>query len=216
MPIKKGSIHELTIMDLAFGGKGFAKIDGYVVFVEQAVPGDVVIVRVVRKKNNYAKARIIEMIRPSPLRTDPLCPYSGVCGGCNWQFLPYELQLEYKQRHVKEVLEHIGDIHNIQVNPTLPSPRVFEYRNKMEFSCSDRKWLIYIIIFLDHWHNLDIHHLMNLLIMVKGEDLQLLLEIQPHMAPQYPNWFLAGNILLGYRPQKHFCSFLKIILKKQF
>ena len=142
MPIKKGSLHELTIMDLAFGGKGFAKIDGYVVFVEQAVPEDVVSVRVVRKKNNYAQARIVEMIKPSPLRIDPPCPYSGVCGGCNWQFLPYELQLQYKQRHVKEALEHIGDIHDIQVNPTLPSPKIFEYRNKMEFSCSDRKWLM--------------------------------------------------------------------------
>ena len=142
MSVKKGNLYELTITDLAFGGKGFAKIDGFVVFVDQAVPEDVVMARVVRKKKNFAEARIVEMISPSPLRIDAPCPYSGVCGGCSWQFLPYELQLQYKQQHVKEALEHIGDMRDVKVNPTLPSSKNFEYRNKMEFSCSDRKWLM--------------------------------------------------------------------------
>jgi 23S rRNA (uracil1939-C5)-methyltransferase len=142
MSLKKGNVYDLNITDLAFGGKGFAKVDGFVVFVDQAVPEDVVKVRVVRKKKNYAEACIVEMISPSPLRIDAPCPYSGTCGGCKWQYLPYELQIQYKQRHVKEALEHIGNIHDIQVNPTLPSPIIFEYRNKMEFSCSDRKWLM--------------------------------------------------------------------------
>ncbi len=142
MSLKKGNVYEVNISDLAFGGKGFAKIDGFAVFVDQAAPGDVVMARVIRKKKNYAEARIVEMISPSPLRIDAPCPYSGVCGGCKWQYLPYKLQLEYKQRHVKETLEHIGDIRNTPINPTLPSPDIFEYRNKMEFSCSDRKWLM--------------------------------------------------------------------------
>jgi 23S rRNA (uracil1939-C5)-methyltransferase len=142
MSLKKGNVYDLNITDLAFGGKGFAKVDGFVVFVDQAVPEDVVKVRVVRKKKNYAEARIAEMISPSPLRIDAPCPYSGTCGGCKWQYLPYELQIQYKQRHVKEALKHIGNIHDIRVNPTLPSPIIFEYRNKMEFSCSDRKWLM--------------------------------------------------------------------------
>jgi 23S rRNA (uracil1939-C5)-methyltransferase len=142
MTIKKGNVYQLTITDLAFGGKGIAKIDGFAVFVDQTAPEDVVMARVIRKKKNYAEAKIIEMISPSSLRIDAPCPYSGTCGGCKWQYLPYELQLKYKQRHVREALEHIGDIRNIQVNSTLPSPQVFEYRNKMEFSCSDRKWLM--------------------------------------------------------------------------
>jgi 23S rRNA (uracil1939-C5)-methyltransferase len=142
MTIKKGNVYELNITDLAFGGKGIAKVDGFTVFVDQAAPEDVVMARVIRKKKNYAEAKIIEMISASPLRIDAPCPYSGTCGGCKWQYLPYELQLKFKQQHVKEALEHIGDIRNIQVNPTLPSPLVFEYRNKMEFSCSDRKWLM--------------------------------------------------------------------------
>jgi 23S rRNA (uracil1939-C5)-methyltransferase len=142
MTIKKGNVYELNITDLAFGGKGLAKVDGFAIFVDQAAPEDIVKARIIKKKKNYAEAKIIEMISPSPFRIDAPCPYSGTCGGCTWQYLPYELQLKYKQRHVKEALEHIGDIHNIQVNPTLPSPQVFEYRNKMEFSCSDRKWLI--------------------------------------------------------------------------
>jgi 23S rRNA (uracil1939-C5)-methyltransferase len=142
MALKKGNVYELNITDLAFGGKGFAKVDGFAVFVDQAAPEDVVMARVVKKKKNFAEARIVEIISPSPLRIDAPCPYSGNCGGCKWQHLPYELQLKYKQRHVQETLEHIGDIRNIQVNPTLYSPNVFEYRNKMEFSCSDRKWLM--------------------------------------------------------------------------
>jgi 23S rRNA (uracil1939-C5)-methyltransferase len=141
MTIKKGNLYEVKITDLAFGGKGFAKIDGFAVFVDQAAPEDVVMARIIRKKKNFAVARIEEIISPSPFRIEAPCPYSGTCGGCNWQYLPYEMQLEYKQQHVKESLAHIADIRQIQVNPALPSPQIFEYRNKMEFSCSDRKWL---------------------------------------------------------------------------
>lgn len=140
--IKKGNVYELNITDLAFGGKGLAKVDGFAVFVDQSVPQDVVRARVFKKKKSYAEARIIEMISPSPLRIDAPCPYSGHCGGCKWQYLPYDLQLVYKQQHVTEALEHIGNIKNPHVNATLTSPKIFEYRNKMEFSCSDRKWLL--------------------------------------------------------------------------
>lgn len=142
IPVKKGKEYELTISDLAFGGKGLAKVDGFAVFVDQAVPQDVVRARVVKKKKNYAEARIVEMVTHSPLRVEAPCPYSGHCGGCKWQHLSYEVQVQYKRRHVKEALEHIGGIQNPLVNPTLESPRIFGYRNKMEFSCSDRKWLL--------------------------------------------------------------------------
>ena len=142
MGIKKGQILELEVSDIAFGGKGLAKADGLAVFVDQAVPGDQVRVRIVKKKKQYAEARVLDLLKPSPLRIDPPCPYSGFCGGCKWQFLAYEKQLEYKQQHVLESLEHIGLLQDIPVHPTLPSERVFGYRNKMEFSCSDRRWLL--------------------------------------------------------------------------
>ena len=139
---KKGELIELTISDLAFGGKGLAKVDGLVVFVEHAVPLDRIVARIVKKKKNHVLARIDTMIDPSPFRIDPPCRYSGYCGGCKWQFLNYEKQLEYKRRHVTDSLEHIGIIKDVPVHPTIPSERIFGYRNKMEFSCSDRRWLL--------------------------------------------------------------------------
>jgi 23S rRNA (uracil1939-C5)-methyltransferase len=94
------------------------------------------------KKRNFADAVIQELLTSSPNRVDPPCPYSGYCGGCKWQFIDYGYQLELKRRHVAESLEHIAMISETTVHPTLPSDRVFGYRNKMEFSCSDRRWLM--------------------------------------------------------------------------
>ncbi len=142
MKIKKGTVLEVEITGLAFGGQGLARVDGLAVFVDQAVPGDQVTVRVFKKKKNYAQARTVELLAASPERIEPPCMYSGVCGGCKWQFLKYDRQLVYKRQHVVESLEHIGGISGVQVHATLPSPAVFGYRNKMEFSCSDRRWLL--------------------------------------------------------------------------
>ncbi len=142
MNLKKGKIIELVIGDLAFGGKGISKVDGFTVFVDQTAPGDVVLAKVVKKKKNFAEARVTEIISPSPLRIKAPCRYSGYCGGCKWQFLPYGTQLEYKRKHVTETLAHIAFLKDIPIHPTLPSPRIFGYRNKMEFSCSDRRWLL--------------------------------------------------------------------------
>jgi 23S rRNA (uracil1939-C5)-methyltransferase len=142
MPVKKGQLIELEIEDIAFGGKGFAKVDGMAVFVDQAVPLDRVAARIVKKKRTFAEARVVELLRPSPLRVPAPCPHSGVCGGCKWQFLDYEQQKKYKRRHVAESIEHIGLLQGVPVHPILPSDKVFGYRNKMEFSCSDRRWLL--------------------------------------------------------------------------
>jgi 23S rRNA (uracil1939-C5)-methyltransferase len=142
MGVKKGQIIELTVEKLAFGGRGLARVDGMAVFIDQAVPGDRVQIRIVKKKKSYAEARVMALLAPSTDRIDPPCPYSGICGGCKWQFLDYARQLVYKHQHVAEALAHIGQIHDVPVWPTLPSDRVFGYRNKMEFSCSDRRWLL--------------------------------------------------------------------------
>lgn len=142
MALKKGQQINLDITHLAFGGKGLAKPDGFAVFVNQAVPGDCVRVQITRKKKNYAEARVVNLLRPSENRCDPPCPYSGHCGGCRWQFLDYTKQLEYKRQQVVESLEHIGQIEAPVVHDIIPSDHIFGYRNKMEFSCSDRRWVL--------------------------------------------------------------------------
>jgi len=140
--MKKGSEFELTIEGMIAGGRGLAKINGMAIFVDKAVEGDIVLAKIFRKKKQYAEARTIDIISPSPYRIDPPCNYNSYCGGCKWQFIDYQRQLIYKQQHVSEALSHIGNIENVIVHPTIPSPDIFEYRNKMEFSCSDRRWLM--------------------------------------------------------------------------
>ncbi|MBT3311873.1 MAG: 23S rRNA (uracil(1939)-C(5))-methyltransferase RlmD [Desulfobacteraceae bacterium] len=142
MTVKKGQEIELTISDIAFGGKGLAKPDGFSIFVDKAVPLDRVNARIIKKKKNYAEARIIDILDHSAFRVPPRCEYSGFCGGCKWQFLDYNKQLEYKTKTVIDSIEHIGMINDVLVHPTIPSGPIFGYRNKMEFSCSDKRWLL--------------------------------------------------------------------------
>lgn len=142
MTIRKGQMLELKIEKLCFGGRGLARVNGFAVFVERTVPGDEVRARVFRRKKNHAEARVVELITPSPFRVVPPCPYSGFCGGCPWQFLDYEKQLSAKREVVIEALQHIGQLKEVQVNPVIPSEKRFQYRNKMEFSFSDRRWLL--------------------------------------------------------------------------
>ena len=139
---RQQTIVETDITGLAFGGKGIARIDGLAVFVERTVPGDRARIRITRKKRNYAEAQLEEILAPSADRVAAPCRYSGICGGCTWQFLRYEKQLEYKRQHVAESLEHIGAITAVPVHATLASPVLFGYRNKMEFTCTDRRWLL--------------------------------------------------------------------------
>ena len=133
---------EVEIEDVAFGGRGLVRLDGLAVFVDQAVPGDRATIRIYKKKKNYAEARLLDLREPSSYRINPPCEYSGFCGGCKWQFLKYEQQLIYKRQHVLDSLEHIGRLHETVVHDTMPSELIFGYRNKMEFSCSDRRWLL--------------------------------------------------------------------------
>ncbi len=140
--IIKGTDIELQIEKLAFGGKAVAKVDGFVVFVDRAVPGQTVKVRITRKKRNYAEARVIETLSQSPEYRPPVCPHFGICGGCHWQDISYEAQLFWKRTHVIECLGHIAGAGETEVAPIIASPESLHYRNKMEFTFSDRRWLL--------------------------------------------------------------------------
>jgi 23S rRNA (uracil1939-C5)-methyltransferase len=113
-----------------------------VVFVQGAVPGDRITARIVRKKRDFAEARMVDLLSPSPDRVAAPCPYFGYCGGCQWQHVAYERQLAYKREHVLESIAHIGGLKGSTVHPPIPSDQVFAYRNKMEFSFSDRRWYL--------------------------------------------------------------------------
>lgn len=155
MTIKKGDMIELEICKYAFEGKGIAKISkekllgketssdekNYVVFVQNAYPGDVLKARLLKIKNSYAEAVTTEIIESSKYRVEPKCKFFGVCGGCKQQDLNYNSQLEYKQLQVEEVFRNIAGLNNIKCEDIIGSDRIFEYRNKMEFSFSDVRWL---------------------------------------------------------------------------
>ncbi|MCW7754108.1 23S rRNA (uracil(1939)-C(5))-methyltransferase RlmD [Desulfobotulus sp. H1] len=140
--IRKKQEIELDVTDMAFGGRGLARVDGLAVFVDDAVAGDRVRARVVKKKKRHAEAKTLEVLSPSADRVIPVCSYAAHCGGCKWQHLQYEKQLHYKTLQVGEALEHIGGIKGVSVLPALASPRSFHYRNKMEFTCTDSRWLL--------------------------------------------------------------------------
>jgi 23S rRNA (uracil1939-C5)-methyltransferase len=142
MGLQKGHTVELTIDRMAYGGQGIGRVDDFVVFVRGAVPGDRMTVRISRKKRRYAEGDIIELCTPSPHRVSAPCPYSGFCGGCQWQQVSYERQLTYKTELVKESIEHIGGMKDVKVLSAVPSENIFAYRNKMEFSFSDRRWFL--------------------------------------------------------------------------
>ncbi len=142
MTIKKRGTCELEIIDLAYGGKGLAKPEGFPVFVDRCVPGDKVLVKIVKKKKSWAEGKLIRIITPSSLRQEGRCQYCNFCGGCKWQQIPYQTQLDYKKQHVVQSLVHIGGLDHVPVLDAIASEKVFGYRNKMEFSCSARRWLM--------------------------------------------------------------------------
>ncbi|MFW6237224.1 MAG: 23S rRNA (uracil(1939)-C(5))-methyltransferase RlmD [Desulfosudaceae bacterium] len=140
--VKKGAEVELGIEDLAFGGRGVARYNGLTVFVDNAVPGDTVRARIIKKKKRFAEARLLEVLAPSAFRREPVCPLCGYCGGCRLQILEYAKQLEFKAAQVKEILARIGSLPEVTVLPVIPADQTLGYRNKMEFACSDRRWLL--------------------------------------------------------------------------
>ncbi len=141
-PVKRKKEYEFNIDKLAFGGAGVAKVDNYVIFIKDTLPGDRVIARITKRKQNFAEARLISIVEKSPLRLSAPCSYFEWCGGCTWQNMAYENQLDYKRQIVSESLRHIAGIPDPAVETVLPSDNIFAYRNKMEFSFSDRRWLL--------------------------------------------------------------------------
>ena len=132
---------EVEIQDVAAEGKALVRIDNLVVFVPYVVPGDVVDLRVTRKKHSYAEALCTHIHKKSERREEPFCPHYGVCGGCKWQILPYEDQLRYKQKQVMDNLERIAGIPLPACQPILGSEKTRCYRNKLEFGFADKIWL---------------------------------------------------------------------------
>ncbi len=136
-------INDLAITDVAAEGKSIARFNDMVVFIPYGAPGDIADVKIDRKKRSFAEGHIQRLVKPSPVRIMPRCSHFGVCGGCKWQHLPYEEQLRYKQKQVKDALERIAKIELPEINPIIGSNNIWEYRNKMEYTFSNRKWLTF-------------------------------------------------------------------------
>lgn len=134
-------LEKVTITDVAAEGKAVAKVNELVIFVPYVVPGDIVDLQVKRKKNHYAEAVAVKFHEKSPLRTEPFCSHFGVCGGCKWQCLSYEEQLKYKQKQVFDNLTRIGKVELPEFRPILGSEKTRFYRNKLEFTFSNKRWL---------------------------------------------------------------------------
>ncbi|MCC5914471.1 MAG: 23S rRNA (uracil(1939)-C(5))-methyltransferase RlmD [Balneolaceae bacterium] len=141
MALKKGHTDEFTIESTAFKGKGVAKYDGIAVFIPNTAPGDKVRARIVKKKKRYREAKLLEILEPSPKRIEPTCSHANVCGGCTWQHLPYEEQTEMKEQHVRDHIERIAGLDPDIVQPIIPCDQQLYYRNKMEYSFANRRWL---------------------------------------------------------------------------
>ena len=134
-------VPDVEVADAGAEGKAIVRIDGMVVFVPFVVPGDIIDLKIIKKKKNYAEGRALAIKRPSPLRVEACCPHFGVCGGCKWQTLDYAAQLRCKEQQVRDNLERLGHIDTSQMRPICGSDNIFYYRNKLEFTFSSKRWL---------------------------------------------------------------------------
>ena len=134
-------LENITITDVAAEGKALTRVGEMVVFVPFAVPGDVVDLQIKKKKHSYCEAEVVRFIKYSNVRATPKCEHFGVCGGCKWQNLPYEEQLKAKQKQVYDQLRRIGKVELPEFQPIMGSVKTFEYRNKLEFGCCNKRWL---------------------------------------------------------------------------
>jgi 23S rRNA (uracil1939-C5)-methyltransferase len=138
---KKPLYENVEITDIGAEGKAIGRVDDVVVFVPHAIPGDVVDVQVTKKRKRYREGRVVQYKKYSTDRVDAFCEHFGICGGCKWQYLPYEKQLFYKQKQVADQLSRIGKVELPGISPILGSEKTTFYRNKLEFTFSDKRWL---------------------------------------------------------------------------
>ena len=134
-------LNNITITDYAAEGKSLARVDGKVIFVSGVIPGDVADIQLGKSKKDWAEGRAIKIVEPSLFRLTPFCKHFGNCGGCKWQMLPYEKQLEYKQQEAEQNLRRIGKIEIPEILPIIGSAKTTAYRNKLEFTFSNKRYL---------------------------------------------------------------------------
>lgn len=140
-------LEDFEITDVAAEGNALGKMDTeagqLVVFVPYGAPGDIVDLQLDKKKRNFAQGHIVSIVKPSEMRIEPRCSHFGTCGGCRWQHIPYAEQLRFKQQHVVDALTRIAKVELPEISPILGSPDIWEYRNKMEYTFSNKKWLTF-------------------------------------------------------------------------
>jgi 23S rRNA (uracil1939-C5)-methyltransferase len=134
-------LEKVMITDIGAEGNALARVDNLVVFVPMLIPGDVVDIRVTRKRKKYLEGRVVRFHEYSADRIVPRCTHFGVCGGCKWQHLPYQLQLKYKEKQIKDNLTRIGKVELPEIIPIIGSSETYLYRNKLEYTFSDKRWL---------------------------------------------------------------------------
>ena len=141
IPADKKFLQNIQVIDIAEEGKGVGKSDDLVIFIDKAVPGDIVDVELLRRKKKFYEGKIQNLVKPSEYRTEPFCEHFGVCGGCKWQHLNYDAQLQFKQKSVSDALQRLGKVDVSDMEPILGSAESRYYRNKLEYTFSDKRWL---------------------------------------------------------------------------
>lgn len=134
-------IEGVDIVGIAAEGNSIARIDDVVVFIPYGAPGDIVDIQITKKRRNYSEGRIERIVKPSACRVTPKCSHFGICGGCRWQHIPYSVQLESKQKVVYDALTRIAKVELPEISTIMGSKNVWEYRNKMEYTFSNKRWL---------------------------------------------------------------------------
>ncbi len=141
IPADKKFLQNIAVIDIAEEGKGVGKSDDLVIFIDKAVPGDIVDIELVKRKKKFYEGKIHNLVKPSEYRSEPFCDHFGVCGGCKWQHLNYDAQLQFKQKSVSDALQRLGKVDVSQMEAILGSSESRYYRNKLEYTFSDKRWL---------------------------------------------------------------------------
>jgi len=141
IPADKKFLQNIQVIDIAEEGKGVGKSDDLVIFIDKAVPGDIVDVELLRRKKKFYEGKIQNLVKPSEYRTEPFCEHFGLCGGLKWQHLAYDAQLQFKQKSVSDALQRLGKVDVSDMEPILGSAESRYYRNKLEYTFSDKRWL---------------------------------------------------------------------------